>query len=85
MKDNRGLYYYPYPGNKQIRMYVDRSEGEIRFRMWNQDDPTMWDQHGWQPYGAIVQAAAIYTGSQFDPNQAYDIDIAKALLKQNDN
>ncbi len=82
MKDDKGLYYYPFPNNKKIRMYVDQLDGEIRFRMWNQDDPQMWDQHGWVPHGAIVQAAAIYSGGKFDPNQAYDIDIAKALLKE---
>jgi hypothetical protein len=33
-------------------------------------------------YGAVKQAAAMYSGKGFDPHQAYDIDIASALLRE---
>jgi hypothetical protein len=81
MKDKRGLYYYPFPQNKRVRMYV-RKEGDIiEFRLWNQDDPKLWKKHGWVPYDAILQATDMYKGEDFNPNQAYDIEIAKALIK----
>ncbi len=82
MKDERGLYYYPFPGNKRVRMYVRQIMDETEFRMWNQDDDEMWEQHGWMPYSAIQQAKAMYKGGPFDPDKAYDIEAAKALLNE---
>ena len=80
MRDERGFYYYPFPGNKRVRMYVRQLTGEPEFRMWNQDDAEMWEQHGWMPYSAILQAKALYKGGPFDPDKAYDLEAAKALL-----
>ncbi len=81
MKDKLGLYYYPFPANKRVRMYVrSHAAGEIEFRLWNQDDPQMWEEHGWVPYAAIEQAKAMYSGGPFDPNRAYDLSLARALL-----
>jgi hypothetical protein len=82
MKDDKGLYYYPFPLNKGVRMYVRELDGEIGFRMWNSDDPQLWEEHGWIPYDAIQQAQAIYEVNDFDPKQAYDIQIAQALIKE---
>ena len=82
MKDKRGLYYYPFPQNKRVRMYVRQESDNIEFRLWNQDDPKLWQEHGWVPYDAIVQAEKIYNGGIFNPNQAYDIKIAQALIKE---
>ncbi len=82
MKDKNGLYYYPNPFNKKFRMYVCLNGKDICFRMWNADDPMLWEEHGWVPYGAIEKATAMYTGDTLDPKQAYDIDIARALLKE---
>ena len=82
MKDEKGLYYYPNAGNKKIRMYVQRENQTIFFRLWNQDDPKLYDEHGWVPYDAILAAAKMYDGKAFDPKAAYDIDIAKTLLKE---
>ena len=81
MKDKQGLYYYPFPQNKRVRMYVRESADEIEFRMWNQDDPGLWEAHGWVPYTAIDQARAMYTGRSFDPRRAYDLSVAQALLR----
>ena len=82
MKDDKGLYYYPYPLNKRVRVYVRETAGEICFRMWNADDPELWEEHDWVPYGAIKQAAGIYQGKDFDPKQVYDIQVAQALIKE---
>ena len=83
MKDKRGLYYYPFPRNKRVRMYVKEDDGEVFFRMWNTDDPQLWLDHGWVPYGAIKKAAAMYDNSKrFDPDRAYDIDIARSVLEE---
>ncbi len=82
MKDKRGLYYYPFPGNKQIRTYVRESEGDILFRLWNKEDPGLWMEHGWVPYVAIKRAAGMFKRGSFDPDQAYDIRVAKALVEE---
>jgi len=82
MKDTNGLYYHPNPQNKRVRMYVRQGEGDIEFRLWNQDDPMLWSQHGWVPHAAIVQAGALYEGKQFDPGEAYDRRLAEALLAE---
>ncbi len=83
MKDDRGLYYYPFPSNKRVRMYVRKDRDGVAFRMWNQDDPQMWEDHGWVPHDAIVQAQAMYDGGAFDPKRAYDLNLAQALIRDN--
>ncbi len=85
MKDDRGLYYYPFPSNKKARMYVRELDGDICFRLWNSDDPELWVAHGWTPYEAIKQAAAMYKEQgqgDFDPKSAYDMKMARALLTE---
>lgn len=82
MEDDRGLYYYPFPDNRRVHMYVREAEGTIWFRLWNADDPKMWEDHGWVPYAAIQQAASMYKGGGFDPRQAYDMKVAEMLLKE---
>ena len=82
MKDKLGLYYYPFPGNRKVRMYVRPGGDEPEFRLWNQDDPEMWQSHGWVPYSAIIQARAMYKGGPFNPDKAYDLAAAKALIEE---
>jgi hypothetical protein len=82
MKDERGLYYYPSPGNQRVRMYVKEAQGVVWFRMWNAADPALWEQHDWVPYAAILRAAEMYDGENFDPRRAYDIEAARALLQE---
>ena len=82
MKDKKGLYYYPFPQNRRVHMYVREGEGTIWFRLWHADDPELWEKHGWVPYGAIKQAAAMYKGKNFPPNEAYNIELAKVLLEE---
>ncbi len=82
MKDKIGIYYYPVPENKRVRMYVRAKNKDIEFRMKNEDDPSVWNDHGWVPYGAIQQAQVLYEKrGRFDPNRAYDIQIAKVLIR----
>jgi hypothetical protein len=82
MKDKKGLYYYPFPGNRRVRMYVQDREGTIWFRLWNSDESKLWDEHGWVPYDAVRQATAMYEGKNFNPAQAYDIQVALAVLEE---
>ena len=82
MKDDKGLYYYPFPENKRVHMYVKKENKTIYFRLWNKEDEKLWEDHGWVPYDAIKQAKAIYKNNNFDPNQAYDINIATSVLKE---
>lgn len=81
MKDENGLYYYPFPDNKRVRMYVKNQNGEVFFRLWNNDDKALWEEHGWVPYEAILEAAKKPRKGEFDPMQAYDLAVAKALIK----
>ncbi len=82
MKDDTGLYYYPFPQNKRVRMYVRQSGTSVEFRMWHADDPRLWEEHGWVAWEAIRQASAMYSGKNFDPKQAYDIRVARALIRE---
>lgn len=82
MKDKVGIYYYPNPENKRVRMYVREKGGEVEFRMKNENDPTIWNDHGWIPHSAIQQAQVLYQKrGAFDPDRAYDIRIAKVLIR----
>jgi len=81
MKDKLGLYYYPFPQNKRVKMYVRHFGGTIEFRLWNQDDPDLWKEHGWLSHDIILQAAKRADKKVFDPDQAYDMGVARALLK----
>lgn len=81
MKDKTGVYYFPFPQNKRVRMYVKQASATVFFRLWSADDPTLWEEHGWVPYDAIEQAAAMYSGKGFDPKTAYDVHIARAVLR----
>ncbi len=80
MKDDRGLYYNPFPVNKKVRMYVREINHDIEFRLWNKEDPVLWMEHGWVPWEAIKQATAMFDKKNFDPGHAYDIEVAKRLL-----
>jgi len=82
MKDKVGIYYYPFPDNKRVRMYVREKNGEVEFRMRNEDDPSIWNDHGWVPYSAIQQARVLYgQRGRFDPQRAYDMNIAQVLIR----
>ena len=82
MKDERGLFYYPFPQNKRVRMYVRLTGGGVSFRMYSADDSELWDRHGWVPYDAIQQARAIYSGKGLDAEKAYDLQLATTLIEE---
>lgn len=83
MKDSKGLYYYPDPVKREVRVYVRKGEAEPEFRLWHQDNDEMWERHGWVPYSAIKAAANMYKASRAgsDPLIMYDIEIAKTLIR----
>ena len=83
MKDNQGVYYYPFADNKQVRMYVRELNSSIEFRLWKSDEPDLWEKHGWIPHDAIKAAIEMYDpkkGGGFDPSYAYDLKLAKSVL-----
>lgn len=82
MQDARGLYYYPSPADKKERMYVRERAGQVEFRLWNQEQPKIWDQHGWLSFDVVQQAAAHYTGKGGAPMALYDLDVAMALIRE---
>jgi hypothetical protein len=82
MRDDRGVYYYPFPQNPKVRMYVREEEGTIWFRLWSQDDIALWDDHGWIPWEAVQQAMALRRPAHFDPKRAYDLHVARAVLEE---
>ena len=83
MRDEKGLYYFPFPQNQNVRMYVREKDGAVWFRLWNAEDSKLWDEHGWVPYQAIKQAESMYDGDGFDPAKAYDLQAATALIDEN--
>ncbi|MYL84569.1 hypothetical protein GTA51_15720 [Desulfovibrio aerotolerans] len=82
MKDTLGLYYYPNPAEKRVRMYVRVSFGQVEFRLWNSEHAAIWERHDWIPYADIEAAAAEYKkrGTGTDPLELYDLNVAKRLL-----
>ncbi len=82
MKDQRGVYYYPYPANTRVKMYVRNNNGVVEFRLHNEDDPKLYDEHGWITYEMAKQAAAIYEGKGLEnPLKLYDFEAAEYALK----
>lgn len=82
MKDKLGLYYYPLPDNKRVRMYVSEIHDKICFKFWNADAPEIWDKQSWVPYEDIVKATAAYKDKKRNPIEAYDIVAAKTLIRE---
>lgn len=84
MQDERGVYYYPNPHHRSVRMYVKREAGSITFRMYSSEEAAVWEKHGWVPHEAIAQAAALYEnegrGKADGPLSLYDLNVAEAVL-----
>lgn len=86
MKDELGLYYYPQPGNVKAKVYVRKgNEGDIEFRLWEQEHPEVWERHPWLSIRVIEDAARLYReerNSASNPLRLYDLDVARALLRE---
>ena len=88
MKDQLGLYYHPQAGNAQSRVYVRRGpDGEVEFRLWRADHPEVWERHPWLSMAVVRSAARMYQqerNAEADPLLLYDIDVARALLQEDE-
>ena len=88
MKDQLGLYYHPQAGNAQSRVYVRRGpDGEVEFRLWRADHPEVWERHPWLSMAVVRSAARMYQQerkTESDPTLLYDIDVARALLQEDE-
>lgn len=84
MQDKDGIFYYPYPQNKRIRMYVRERDNNIEFRLSNSDHPEIWERHGWLDMDIIKRGAQMFAdrGTKVDPVKIYDLDTARFLLKE---
>lgn len=76
MRDKRGIFYYPVPLNKRVKMYVREVDGIIEFRLHNEDDPMLYEEHGWITYEMARQASKMYKGPGMNPLNLYDLDAA---------
>lgn len=84
MRDEKGCYYLAEPGNSSARVYVRQNDtGEIEFRLWHNDYPDIWEQHGWTGYDTLSQAAELYQkerNANAKPLKLYDLNLARAVL-----
>lgn len=89
MKDERGLYYNPNPGDDRARVYVRRgADGEIEFRLWQAEMPEVFEKHPWLPHAVIADAASLYQAernSAANPLRLYDLAVARELVRQDEN
>jgi hypothetical protein len=84
MEDDNGLYYHPDPSDSKTRIYVRQGKSSIEFRLWRAEFPEIWERHEWLVYDVILAAASLYKerGNLADPLSFYDMQVAKALLKE---
>ncbi len=88
MKDERGVYYHPEAGDSRSRVYVRRGpDGEVEFRLWQAEQPEVWERHPWLNMALVRNAAAYYRQERvhgIDPLKLYDISVARALLHEDE-
>ena len=84
MHDADGFYYYPNPSDTKSRVYARQGAGDVEFRLWHSEHPEVWERHGWVAFATIQRLAAMYKdrGSGSDPLALYDINVARALIKE---
>ena len=83
MKDDKGRYYHPDPSDAGTRVYVRQGAGGVEFRLWRSDRPDVWEKHDWLAHDVVAAAAAMYRerGGGADPLRFYDLNVARALVK----
>ena len=86
MRDALGIYYYPDPTNKKLRVYVRKStSGKIEFRLWHDEHPEVWQKHLWLDYDVLIAGANLYKkerDGKSDVLKLYDLSIATSLLNE---
>lgn len=85
MQDKDGVFYYPNPQNKRIRMYVREQDGSVEFRLSNADHLEVWERHGWLDMDIIKRGAKMFQderNAKADPTKFYDVEMARYLLKE---
>ena len=85
MQDKDGIFYYPNPQNKRIRMYVREQDGSIEFRLSNADHSEIWERHGWLDMDIVKRGAKMFQSerdAKADPTKLYDVEMARYLLKE---
>ncbi|MCR4667504.1 MAG: hypothetical protein K5657_09490 [Desulfovibrio sp.] len=87
MKDERGIYYFPVPADRSLRVYVRKNaDGEIEFRLWAEDTPEIWEKHPWLNHDILSRASNLYKeerNSNVNQLSLYDLSVAKSLLEGN--
>ncbi len=85
MQDQHGVFYYPQPENKRLKMYVRIQDGIVEFRPDHADNPQLWEGHGWIAYEAAKKADEYskQQGKRY-PLHLYDFDVALGVLADSD-
>ncbi|MBO4368711.1 MAG: hypothetical protein J5803_01225 [Desulfovibrio sp.] len=85
MKDERGVYYFPIPMDRSVRVYVRKNDKqEIEFRLWADDTPEIWEKHPWLNHDVLSAASDLYKSERNEKaNQVelYDLKVAQSLLQ----
>ncbi len=84
MKDERGKYYTPSLQHPEVRMYVRDNNGSIEFRLYNPNEPIIWENTSGYPTmrSSRPQTCIKERDSGRNPMALYDLDIAKKLLSE---
>lgn len=83
MQDKHGVYYYPLPEDKRLRMYVRVNDGIVEFRPDHSEHQKLWQEHGWISYETARKAARASRERGADyPLDLYDFEVALGVLKE---
>ena len=86
MKDERGLYYFASPSDHKTRVYVrENALGDIEFRLWAEENASIWEQHQWIPYDVLREADELYKkerNAKANPLAVYDLKLARTLIAE---
>lgn len=82
MQDRHGVFYYPIPENKQLKMYVRVQDGIVEFRPHHSEHQELWAEHGWISYETARKAGQVSKekGGRY-PLHLYDFEVALGVLQ----